>query len=196
MLTKHLTGKFRTKSSDDVAKDATRKLRAVLDERDATIRQLEQTIAEHESQMNSLRRDLEQADFRTQTLEQSYATQLGEARDRAETAECSVAEQQTRITELELGHKKLKRDLDDAKSRLDMFGPEAASIDEMLASFSIPKEKPTIPASETAAEEPLASHSNDEMLAPDVMFSGKRKVTHANIPILILSRDYQVLWVI
>jgi chromosome segregation ATPase len=175
VLTKHLTGRFLTKPADDAVAKATRKLRAAIQERDAAIAQLEKRISEHETHVESLRLELEQSGFKAQTLEQSYSTQLAEARERARMAEESIIEQQTRIVELEADYKITRRKLDDAQARLDMFGPEAASIDEMLASFSIPRERPGMFDGEAPDDAPVEPQSLEEMLAPDVMFSAKQK---------------------
>lgn len=170
-----LKEKIRSVQAFSIAGAKARKLAAAIAERDAALKSLEETVAEQNTQIEELRKLLDEAKFQSGILEQSYAKQLAEARDRANNAEKSVDDSQSRISELEVSEKALRSELGDAKSRLDMFGPEAGSIDEMLESFSQPKDQPT--RHEMAAEvDPVDDPQPvEEMLAPDLMLTANRK---------------------
>ena len=152
-----------------------RDLAAALEARDAAIAELEQTLAKHEAKIASLRDALDQAQFKTRILDQSYSTQLGEARRRATAAERLVAEQQTRIAELDARHTELEKELAEARTTLESFGPEAASIDEMLASFAVPQDQPLAHDPAGEVDPPADPQALEEMIAPEVMFAGKGK---------------------
>ncbi|MGD2167881.1 MAG: hypothetical protein PVF63_07205 [Gammaproteobacteria bacterium] len=175
MLSKHLTGRSRTAADLGRADDKTNDLAAAIADRDAAIGDLEQTISEQREEIAKLRAALEQADFRAETLERSYSTQLGEARDRAAAAEESASDRQTRISELEASHKVLSRELADARATLASFGSDAASIDELLESFSRPRERAVLHGTDGAIDAPVEPETLEELLAPDVMFAGKSK---------------------
>jgi chromosome segregation ATPase len=181
VLTKTLTGKFKAVAAAHAAVraagDRTKKLQAVIEARDAEIGRLEELLSEEKASVAELRGELKQSEFQNGVLDTSYAKQLEEARVRAEKAEQTVEEQQARIDELEKAHHMLERELDSARARLDMIAPDdGASIDDLLATFSQPKDQ-TIAADKAAHVETIVeAQSSEEMLAPDVMFtkSGKR----------------------
>lgn len=176
MLTKRITGKSRTERNRDDASDKVCRLGAAIEERDAAIGRLEQTIAEQTAQIETLRQELDQASFQTGILEQSYSTQLSEARERAAAAEQSVDDQQTRIAELETDQRELNSELAGARARLDtLSGSDAATIDELLAGCSSQREQRPLVNPEDTVDEPVDRQTLDEMLAPDVMFAGKSK---------------------
>jgi predicted nucleic acid-binding Zn-ribbon protein len=152
-----------------------RNLNAAIEERDAVIGRHEETICEQQAHIESLRQALEQAKFKTGILERSYSTQLQEARERGVAAERSAGDQKLQIAELEASHKALTRELAEARSKLDLFGPEEASIDEMLTSFSTTREQPFRRDSEAQVDAPVDPQTLDEMLPPDVMLAGKKK---------------------
>ena len=118
---------------------------------------------------------LEQEKFKIGILEQSYSTQLRDERERAAVAEQSIIDQQTRIEELEADHKDLTSELAGVRARLEPFGPDPASIDELLESSSIPQEQSCLHQSDETADESVDPEVPDEMLAPDAMFAGKSK---------------------
>ncbi len=175
MLGKYLKGTGHANPASDVSSDEARELRAAIEERDAAIERLEQTISELTAQTGTLQRSLDDAEFKTGILKQSYSTQLCEARERAEAAEQSITDQQTRIEELEADHKALNRELAGARARLDSIYPDEASIDELLDSFSMRQARTRAPRSDDLVDEPADQELPEEMLAPDVMFAGKRK---------------------
>ena len=165
--------RLRAESAEGVSGDKSRRLAAELRIRDREIERLKGVIADKDNEIETFRQELRQAGFRYETLERSYSTQLEKARERADCAERSLIEQKEQFAELETSHKMLRRDFDAARSRLDMFGPEAASIDEILAA-SAPKAEPVerIEPSEPA-ELTDTSESLCEMLDPGVMFARK-----------------------
>ena len=175
MLTRHITGRFRVDSTGSGESDRVRNLNAAIEERDAAIGRHEQTITEQQAHIETLQKSLEQAKFKTAILERSYSTQLKEARERGAAAERSAGDQKQQIAELEASHKALTKELAEARSKLDLFGPEEASIDEMLASFSTTREQPFRRDSEAQVDAPADPQTLDEMLPPDVMLAGKRK---------------------
>jgi chromosome segregation ATPase len=178
MLTKRFTGKGHAEEdARSLTSEEARNFTAAIEERDAAIAHLERTLTEQRAQVATLRDALERAQFKTRILEQSYSTQLAEARERAAAAERSAADQQTRITELEARHEELAQEL--AASRTSRASREsleanAVSIDEMLASFTVPRERPLAFDSEGAADAPSDSQAIEEMLAPEVMFAARR----------------------
>jgi chromosome segregation ATPase len=175
VLTKYLTGKGRAETAGTVSSDHACRLSAAIEERDAAIARLEQTISEQKAHIETLEHALEQAKFRTKIVEQSYSTQLREAREHAAAAEQSATDQQTRIDELEADHEELKREFAGARARLESFGPDAASIDEFLESFSMPQEQTRSHDPDDVVDESVDPQMLEEMLAPDVMFAGKGK---------------------
>jgi chromosome segregation ATPase len=170
-----MKGKGRAEPAGDPSTDEARKLRAAIEERDASIRRLEQTISEQKAEIATLEQALKQANFKAGILEQSYSTQLREAREHAVAAEQATADQQTRIEELEAHHQELNKELAEARARLDLFGPDASSIDELLGRLSIPEEQVSAHDSDLLVDEPGDPQTPEEMLAPDVMFAGKGK---------------------
>ena len=175
MLTKRSTGDH-SEEPDRSPTEELRKLTAAIEERDATIATLERTLAEERAHIETLRDALERAKFQTRILEQSYSTQLGEARERAAAAEQAITQQQVRIAELEASHKRVDRELADVRARLDSLGPkDTASIDELLAAFSVPREQPRVRDSADEADTPTDAQLLEEMLAPEVMFAAKGK---------------------
>jgi chromosome segregation ATPase len=174
-VTKHFTGKFRTGSAGSSASEEARDLTAAIEERDAAIASLERTLAEQQAHIETLRDAIERAKFQTRILEQSYSKQLGEARERADAAEHAVTELQSQSAELEKAHEQLTKELAEARASLDSFGREALSIDEMLASFEVPRDQPLAHDSGGEADAPMDPQAIEEMLAPDVMFAGKGK---------------------
>jgi chromosome segregation ATPase len=175
VLTKYLTSKGRAEMAGTVSSDQARKLRAAIEERDAAIARLEQTISEQKAHIETLEHTLEQARFRTKIVEQSYSTQLREARERAVAAEQSITDLRSRIEELEADHKELDRELAGARARRESFGPDAASVDEFLESSSMPQEQTRLHDSDDVVDESVDPQMLEEMLAPDVMFAGKSK---------------------
>jgi chromosome segregation ATPase len=170
------TGKSRAERTRNDASDKVRRLGAAIEERDATIGRLEQTIAEQTVQIETLQQELDQANFQTGILEQSYSTQLSEARERAAAAEQSVDDQQTRIAELETDQRALDSELAGVRARLDTLGgSDAATIDELLAGCSSPEDQAPLIDPDDTVDEPVDPQSLEEMLAPDVMFAGKSK---------------------
>lgn len=187
MLTKFLIGKGLAEPASSVASDEEAKLRAEIEDRDAAIRRLEQTIAEQNAQISALEDALEQAKFQTGILEQSYSTQLRKARERAASAEKSIVDQGARTAELEVDVKKLNNELAEARAKLGSWTPDAASIDELLDGVSTPQKQTRLHDSDDMADNPDRSDVTDDaedpddpwtsedMLAPDVMFAGKSK---------------------
>jgi len=173
VFTKHLTGKVLSERGRGGNTAKLRQIGSELAERDAALGRLEQTISDQKHQIESLRQAVKQAEFQNGVLEQSYAKQLSEARDRAAAAEQAMADQEAQIADLEIDRKAINDKLADAQSRLDMFGTEAASIDEILDSLASPTETSVARKSNATVETPAPT--NEEMLAPDVMFAGKRK---------------------
>jgi len=135
VLTKHSTDPGRAEPTGSLTSEDTPNLAAAIEERDVAIASLERTLTEQQAHVETLRDALERAKFQTRILEQSCSTQLGEARERAAVAEQSVADLQTRIAALEASHENLTKQLAEARAALDSFGPDAAPIDEMLASL-------------------------------------------------------------
>lgn len=174
MISKRLTRKWRRAVAGDAA-DRSPELRAEIAERDAAIKSLEEKISEQNLRIEELSAALKDSEFKAGILEQSYAKQLTQARERAEAAEQSVTDQQDAVDELEKRAKSLSSELQDAKSRLDMFGPEAGSIDEMLESFSKPKEQSGIHRADDIVDAPFDSENTDELIAPELMLAAKRK---------------------
>ena len=170
-----LKGRTRPAPAFSIAGAKARKLSAVVAERDAALERLKETVTEQTSQIAELEKALADAKFQTGILEQSYAKQLSEARDRADCAEKCAYDRSERISELEAREKELSSELADAKSRLDLFGPEAGSIDEMLESFSKPKEQPHMDELTPEVDPDDDAKRLEEMLAPDLMFAAKRK---------------------
>ena len=176
MLSKQLTAKIARPGADNGAAERIRELNAQIAERDAALATLEQTLAEQAEQLEVLRDALERSKYQTGILERSYATQLEEARGRADTAEASLAEQTERLSELEREQHRLANELEAARARLDMIGPtDAATIDDLLEQFSVPQPRTRERDRDERVEEPEEPGSLEEMLSADVMFAGKAR---------------------
>lgn len=175
MLTNFLKDRARTEPTGDASTDEACKLSAAIAERDAAIERLEQTISEQIVQIETLEQALEQAKFQAGVLEQSYSTQLRDAREHAATAERSMAETQTWIQDLEAGHTELNKKLAEANAKLDLFGSDSVSIDQLLESSSMPEEPARPHGSDEMIDEPIERQTTEEMLAPDVMIADKGK---------------------
>jgi chromosome segregation ATPase len=175
VLTKRFTGKGSAEPTRSLTSEETRDLAAAIEERDAAIACLEQTLTEQQTHIAMLRDALERAKFKTRILEQSYSTQLDEARKSAAAAERSAADQRARIAELEASHEAVTKELAEARAALDSSRPDAVSIDEMLASFAVPREPTLAHDLEGETDAPTDPQAIQEMLAPEVMFAGKGK---------------------
>lgn len=172
MLTKYLKDKDHAEPAADESADEAGELRAAIEERDAAINRLEQTLADQIARIETLEQELEQAKFKTGILEQSYSTQLSDAREHAATIEKSMTDTQARNRELEAGYKELENKLAEANAKLDYFGPETESIDELLESSSVRDEQPNPQGSDEMIDAPIERETTEEMLAPDIMFAG------------------------
>jgi len=170
-----IKGKAPAESAGNVSGDKTRELEAALKERDAAIDLLDQTISEQIAQIETLRQALEDAKFKSGILEQSYSTQLREARGRAAAAEQSLSDQQNLIQELESTRNELNKELSAARSRLDSFGRDEPSIDDLLESFTMSQETISPRRSDDLIDRSADPQTHEDMLAPDVMLAGKNK---------------------
>ena len=172
MLTKYLPGKKRSEAQEAASGGQYEHFIVALQERDEKISRLEQTVHDQNARIEALAQALEQAEFRAETLERSYATQLREARERTAVDEQSIAAQQSRIDELEADQKKISRDLQRARARLEPFGPDPASIDELLEG-PMPESQPITDDMVDAVDASVDSQTPEEMLSPDVVFADK-----------------------
>ena len=148
-------------------------MRVALEERDAAIARLEQTLTEQQAHVAALQDALERAKFQARILEQSYSTQLGAAGKRAAASERLAADQRTRITELEACGEKLAKELAEARPVHEPLEREAESIDEMLASFAVARERPLLHDRDGVVDPPAVAQAVGEMLPPEVMFAAK-----------------------
>jgi hypothetical protein len=174
VFTRHFTRGRGVEAAGSPTSEETARLSAEIEARDTTIAALERTLAEHEAQIATLTHALEQEAFRTRILEQSYATQLAEARERAASAERLDGEQRARIAELEKSHAALTRQLAEARPTRDPSGPDAVSIDELLASFAAPRARLRADDPDAVPAVPTDRDSAEEMLPPQVMLAGKK----------------------
>ena len=174
MSIKTLTDRFRPVPPEMIPVDKARRLLADLKARDAEIARLQDAGAELEATIETREQELQQARFKNETLERSYATQLQAARERAETAEAAAAEKEPRIKDLEIALKLLQRKFDDAQARLDMFGPETASIDELLAGSTGAAKAPLSVVDDEPAEH-AESQILGDMIDPSIMLVRTKK---------------------
>ena len=173
MLTKILKNAVRTEPTGNASTDEACELSAAIAERDAAIERLEQTVSEQRAQIETLEQALEQAKFQTGVLERSYSTQLRDAREHAASVEQSITDTQTWIQDLEADHTELNKKLAEANAKLDLFGSDSASIDELLESSSMPEEPARPHGSDEMIDEPIERQTTEEMLAPEVMIANK-----------------------
>jgi len=89
------------------------------DARDATIEQLERTLADERQNSAALRSTIEGLNFKIKMLEQGYSKQLEDARLRTEAAEREVADHQARMTSLDTAHEDAMQLLTKAQAELD-----------------------------------------------------------------------------
>ena len=89
------------------------------DARDATIEQLERTLADERQNSAALRSTIEELNFKIGVLEQGYSKQLEDARLRTEAAEREVADHQVRMTSLDSAHEDAMQLLTKAQGELD-----------------------------------------------------------------------------
>lgn len=174
MFTRHFTVRRSVEPSASPASEDASRLRAEVEARDATISELEAAVAAAQAQTAALQHALEQADFKTRVLEQSYATQLAEARARAAAAERLDRQQRARIAELEGSHAALTKQLAEARPPRSASGPDAVSIDELLASFAAPRARPLSYDADTAPSAPADAQAAEELLPAQVMLARKQ----------------------
>lgn len=176
MLSKHLTGKFRAVAAASVAVDKTRRMRALIQARHSEIERLEQTITEQDAKIAGLKAELREAEFKAGVLEQSYATQLEEARSRAAAAEEALEAQHVHVAELESAHQTLTREFGHVKARLDsIFPDDGLTVDELLENFSTSARRSFAEDPDAQVDAPPDPRLLEEMLPVDVMFTRKRK---------------------
>jgi hypothetical protein len=75
-------------------------------ERDSSIARLERELADEKECSAALRRSVDELSFRQSVLERSYAKQLADTRERADTAEQALAENRARNETLKVEHAK------------------------------------------------------------------------------------------
>lgn len=102
------------------------------DERDVIVAQLERELAEERQVSITLRETSEQARFQLQTLEKSYAKQLGDARTRADAAERELTEKKARLAALDSGEDTTKL-LKEARADLALVTAERDELRSQLA---------------------------------------------------------------
>lgn len=113
--------------------------RAEVDERDEAIARLEREIEAERDNAVTLRKTIDEQQFRIEVLEQSYSKQLDDARARADKAESALEAEKAHVTELETlrdkltaerdtAQRDLKRMTDRERSSVSFGAPAAASV--------------------------------------------------------------------
>jgi DNA repair exonuclease SbcCD ATPase subunit len=121
------------------------------DERDLKIARLERAIEEERAHSASLRRTIDDLNFKAEILEQSYSKQLTDTRSRCDAAEASLAEHRTRLAEYEGTGKDAHQLLADARAELERVTAERDRLRRGVATGT------TVPAARPA---PVAGHAS------------------------------------
>jgi hypothetical protein len=168
------------------------------DERDATIQRLERTVAEERQHAATLRETVEGLRFQAEILEKSYAKQLTDARTRSDAAERALADERARLTAFGTGGEDTMRLLTEARAELETITAErdrlrqhvaqrdgvaphalgheesaSLTINELMRTSSVMFERAPAGESQVQAQVAADQESPVEMLAPELVFTGK-----------------------
>lgn len=103
------------------------------DERDAVIRRLERTLAEERQNSATLRETVDNLQFRSETLEKSYAKQLADARQRGAAAEQALAAHNTAIAAFGSDREDTIRLLTEVRTELEQMKLDRDQLRQQLA---------------------------------------------------------------
>ncbi len=174
---------------------------AAPDERDAAIARLERALTEERQRSAAFRTNVEQLEFKLEVLEKSYAKQLADARERAESAARKLAEREAELEKLADKHNEVMARLAAANRELERTSIDREFLREPRARSAPPAhaERRVLPAAthdgtinallgETPwsrdgrapeGTEPAAADAAEadappgEMLSPELVFTGK-----------------------
>ena len=100
---------------------------------DATIERLQRELAEQREAANALRESLDAATFKTEILENSYAKQLAEVRDKLAATESELKEKDEILSNLGGGHEHTLRELNDALTVIKVLKKERDQLRKQMA---------------------------------------------------------------
>ncbi|HEX7079618.1 MAG TPA: hypothetical protein VF329_01215 [Gammaproteobacteria bacterium] len=156
-------------------------------EAQTTIEELERVLAEERQKAAELASAIDGLHFKLQVLEKSYAKQLADARERAESAERQLAE---RLSEAaaqeqtqEAALQKLRADLERVTAERDRLRaqlglppdePDASAIEgtinRLIADTSWARERPTISSGSYPQPGAEDESPSEELISPDLLF--------------------------
>lgn len=178
--------------------------KALLEERNATIKRLEAALAEERRNAAALREASDQLRFKAEILEKSYAKQLADARQKTAEAQQALADHRAKIAEFGEGREDTMRMLKETRAELEKVkldrdqlkrqlarGPNnfdrsplhvdadptvaEGTINQLMANADWGKEtKPRLPGAATVEAKPEPAVP-EIMLAPELVFTKKDK---------------------
>jgi dGTP triphosphohydrolase len=134
---------------------------AVPDERDAVIKRLEQTVAEERQKSATLRETVDNLQFKSETLEKSYAKQLADARQRCAAAEQALAAHNTAIAAFGNDREDTIRLLTDARTELEQVKLDRDQLRQQLTRGKLDRSPLTV----ATADAPLAEGTINQLIA-------------------------------
>ena len=150
---------------------------AMPDERGAIIKRLEQAVAEERQKAQMLRETVDNLQFKSETLEKSYAKQLADARERCAKAEQALAAHNTAIAAFGNDREDTIRLLTDTRSELEQVKLDRDQLRQQLARGGNKLDRS--PLTTASVDAPLAEGTINQLIA-NAGWQNKKESASAN----------------